>query len=438
VAANDSDNGNNNQKGPVVDLEVIHDPLGVTLDTYHHDAPERHLFGLAFHNPVDPQPIGTVPFPGISDTPAREDHVHGGGGSGGGGTPGTTVTNSAVGDVPVVGTSTNFAREDHKHGRESFGLVSAETVFGAVSNDGSATTVSHSDHKHGNPTHGAPDHTTIPLSTFAPPTASVSFGSQKIINLADPTAGTDGANKEYVDGLVAGLGTVKKFAVNLLGTSTYAAGEVVTHNLNTRDIDISVVSTASPYAAVEVDWEATTLNTATLRYNPPLTPSSGPENILVAGAPNAVATNWEFGVIITFAVAGTITAVQYYRLNTAANDLHLRAWDPASTAFPLFDVPENPAGASSSGRFTVTLGTPLSIAAGVTRRFSIGSTGSVPGYNAAGQTVTNSPNCSFGGFAYNGAANNYPGTTTPLWSHYVEPIFVPTGGGTLYRAVVMG
>src|SRR5215471_3952177 len=74
---------NNNQKNPIVDLETIHNPLGEVLDYYHHDLPERHRFGLSFHPSVDPQPIGATAFPGISDTPAREDHVHAGIPSGG-------------------------------------------------------------------------------------------------------------------------------------------------------------------------------------------------------------------------------------------------------------------------------------------------------------------------------------------------------------------
>lgn len=57
----------------------IYPPGTLMLDRYHHDQPERHVFGLAFHNPVDPQPVGLTAFPGISDTPAREDHVHAGG-----------------------------------------------------------------------------------------------------------------------------------------------------------------------------------------------------------------------------------------------------------------------------------------------------------------------------------------------------------------------
>lgn len=58
-----------------------------------------------------------------------------------------------------------------------------------------------------------------------------------------------------------------KYAAALNGT---ASPETVTHNLNTRDIELRVLNGASPYTAVEVDWDATTLTTATVRYNPNL------------------------------------------------------------------------------------------------------------------------------------------------------------------------
>jgi hypothetical protein len=62
-------------------------------------------------------------------------------------------------------------------------------------------------------------------------------------------------------------GVAKKFAAPLTGT---ASPEVVTHGLNTRDISLTVLNGASPYTAVDVDWDATTLTTATIRYNPNL------------------------------------------------------------------------------------------------------------------------------------------------------------------------
>ena len=64
----------------------------------------------------------------------------------------------------------------------------------------------------------------------------------------------------------AGSG-LSKFAATLTGT---ASPETVTHNLNTRDIQLTVYNGASPYTAVEVDWDAATLTTATVRYNPNL------------------------------------------------------------------------------------------------------------------------------------------------------------------------
>src|SRR5262249_38727207 len=73
------------------------------------------------------------------------------------------------------------------------------------------------------------------------------------------------ATRTYVDTAVTGV--TKKFAAALVGTSS---PETVTHNLNTRDIHLQVYNGASPYTAVDVDWDAATVNTATVRYNPNL------------------------------------------------------------------------------------------------------------------------------------------------------------------------
>src|SRR5215813_4663889 len=73
------------------------------------------------------------------------------------------------------------------------------------------------------------------------------------------------ATQAYVNTAVAGM--AKKFAAALTGT---ASPETVTHNLNTRDIEVVVYNGASPYTAVMVDWDAATVNTATIRYNPNL------------------------------------------------------------------------------------------------------------------------------------------------------------------------
>jgi hypothetical protein len=344
---------------------------------------------------------------------------------GAGAVPATTVTTQAIGDAPVVGVATTYAREDHKHGEPAFGAITVEQTFASASTNGAATTIARSDHAHGNPTHDNAAHASIALSALGVPTGSVNFNSQKGINLADPTAATDAANKQYVDGLIAGLswkdvvrlastanvvvatgglvavdgvttvagdrvllkaqtapaengiyiaavgawtratdadieadllnasvfvsagtvnsdtawvmttnapitvGTTGLTWVQFSGAGTYTAGngltltgnvfdvgagtgitvaadtvavdttviatqayvttavtgmakkyaaaltgtaspETVTHNLNARDVIVQVLNGATPYTAVQVDWDATTLNTVTVRYNPNL------------------------------------------------------------------------------------------------------------------------------------------------------------------------
>jgi len=90
-------------------------------------------------------------------------------------------------------------------GAVSYGSVPAETTFGIAKNDGVATTVARSDHTHGSPTHDNAAHAAINLSALAVATANVNMGGFLINNLGTPTAGTDAANKSYVDNTVAGL-----------------------------------------------------------------------------------------------------------------------------------------------------------------------------------------------------------------------------------------
>lgn len=62
-------------------------------------------------------------------------------------------------------------------------------------------------------------------------------------------------------------GMAKKYAAALTGTTS---PEVITHSLGTRDISLTVLNGASPYTAVEVDWDATSTTTATIRFSPAL------------------------------------------------------------------------------------------------------------------------------------------------------------------------
>ena len=69
------------------------------------------------------------------------------------------------------------------------------------------------------------------LDQMAAPTAAVSMNSQKITNLATPTAGTDAANKQYVDDTVASISWKNevRVATTVNGTlaSAFANGQTV-------------------------------------------------------------------------------------------------------------------------------------------------------------------------------------------------------------------
>lgn len=73
------------------------------------------------------------------------------------------------------------------------------------------------------------------------------------------------ATQAYVNTAVTGV--TKKYAGTLVGT---ASPETITHNLNTRDVDVTIINGNSPYNTVQVDWQATTVNTLTVTYNPAL------------------------------------------------------------------------------------------------------------------------------------------------------------------------
>ena len=172
-----------------------------------------HKHGMpAFGTVVAQTAYGAASGNGSAVTIARSDHVHG--------TVILTATapvTQAIGDAATVGVGTDPSRNDHRHGMPAFAAPTAETTYGTSSGAGAAATLPRSDHTHGNPTHVASDHSTLSLSVFAAPTADLSMGSHKVINMLDPTLSTDGATKNYVDGLVAGLSW--KNPVRAVGTT---------------------------------------------------------------------------------------------------------------------------------------------------------------------------------------------------------------------------
>jgi hypothetical protein len=181
----------------------------------------------AFGNATSSTSYGDTANNGSANTYSRSDHTHG--------TPSLTSTapqNQAIGDTASVGTATTPARADHVHGMPSFGVVTAQTTFGASSGSGSGTSIARNDHTHGTPAHDNAAHSAINLSALAVPTADVAFATYKITGLGNPTSDQDAATKYYVDQAVQGL--TWKAAANLLSTVNVAlTGSTGTLNIDT-------------------------------------------------------------------------------------------------------------------------------------------------------------------------------------------------------------
>lgn len=114
-------------------------------------------------------------------------------------------------------------------------------------------------------------------------------GTQAAATISDLTAAVDAridlrvagapAAMDTLDELAAALGDDPNFAATITAlinarAKTYSqdVGDnvatviVVTHNLNTRDVQVSLRATGAPYNEAVVENEATTLNTVTLRF----------------------------------------------------------------------------------------------------------------------------------------------------------------------------
>lgn len=190
---------------------------------------------------------------GSSTDFARADHTHG--------TPALgTATPSAitVAGTGSAGSATAPSKEDHTHAGPGFGNSTATTTYGLTAANGTATTIARSDHTHGTPalstnaatnitattaangTGTAPakdDHVhgftpgNFAVSAFGQAVANVNLNSNKIINLATPTADADAANKGYVDSVAQGLDVKAsvRAATTVAGTlaTSFANGQVI-------------------------------------------------------------------------------------------------------------------------------------------------------------------------------------------------------------------
>jgi hypothetical protein len=127
---------------------------------------------------------------------------------------GNVVTETSYGQASGNGSATNYARADHTHGTPSLGTATPNAIAGVTGSAGSATTPSKEDHTH----------------AFTP-AADLSMAGFKLTNVGTPSAGTDAANKTYVDSVAQGLDTKASVvaATTTDGTlaTAFANGQVV-------------------------------------------------------------------------------------------------------------------------------------------------------------------------------------------------------------------
>jgi hypothetical protein len=206
------------------------------------------------------------------------------------------------------GTSTNYARADHVHAGPGFASSTATTTYGLAKADGSATTVSRSDHTHGTPalssnaatnistTTAANGSGTAPakddhvhgfapsgfaLSAFGVPTSSVSFNSQKITNLLDPTSAQDAATKNYVDAATAGLNVHDQVTAATTAnlTATYVAGTTGTDGGTGVGATLTITATGT----TTIDGRVLVLNDRVLVKNQTTATQNGIYTVTTAG-----------------------------------------------------------------------------------------------------------------------------------------------------------
>jgi len=104
----------------------------------------------------------------------------------------------------------------------------------------------------------------VSFGTSAGAASEVSAGVAEIATQAETDAGVDDARIVTPAKLAAWSGRLRKF-VQTIGDGS-ATQYTVTHNLNTRDVQVQVFRTSGAFDLVLVDSEATTVNSVTIRF----------------------------------------------------------------------------------------------------------------------------------------------------------------------------
>ena len=119
-------------------------------------------------------------------------------------------------------------------------------------------------------------------------TGANTYTDTAISNLIDSSPGT----LDTLNELAAALGDDPNFATTVttalgLRTQKYStvlsasASQVITHNINSRDVIVSIRQTASPYEKVETDVEFTSIDTVTVKFA--VAPAASQYTITIVG-----------------------------------------------------------------------------------------------------------------------------------------------------------
>jgi len=241
-------------------------------------------------------------------------------------------TSVTISGTSSDGSSTNFARADHTHAGPGFGTVTSTTSYGLTASSGTATTVAHSDHTHGTPSlstnaasavngttssagatgiasdaghvHGFTP-SSFTLDVFSSPVAAVNFGSQRLTNLADPTAAQDAATKNYVDGIAQGLNVHDSALVATISNLawTYANGSADT----SQGLGIGATLTNTVTGTSAIDGYTLQVNDRVLVKNQTTKTQNGIYTVTTAGT-TGVATVLTRAVDANNHIPGQVTA----------------------------------------------------------------------------------------------------------------------------------
>jgi hypothetical protein len=121
----------------------------------------------------------------------------------------------------------------------------------------------------------------VAFGTATPPATEATAGIAEIATQAETDTGTDDTRIVTPLKLTNWAGRARKHTVDIGDGSN--TSYTVTHNFNTRDVDVAVRRNSGAFDFVIVDTEATTLNTVTVRFASGLAPASNAFRVFVQG-----------------------------------------------------------------------------------------------------------------------------------------------------------